>query len=133
MCRCSCPESSTQPGNESAAAVVDHTARFLSSLSHHPFGSFCAHDTTASSASLLMCVTRRKLPRPSIAKNDNNNGADKSTNNATMQPPNSKQIKLQPVHLSSDTPHSSKHFFPTNTQRTMHKHSYLYVADTHPR
>ena len=40
-----------------------------------------------------------------------------------LQPPNSQRTKLKPVHLSSDTPHSSRHTFPMNTQRIAHKRS----------
>ena len=68
----------------------------------------------------VCCVTRRKQQRPGIAKNDNNTGTDKTTNSPTEHPPNSQRKKkaLKPIHLSSDTPHLSRHSFPMNTQRT---------------
>ena len=46
----------------------------------------------------------------------NNNGTNKTTNKPTMQPPNRQQIKKRkPIYLPSDTPHSSRHSFLTNT------------------
>ena len=36
---------------------------------------------------------------PGIAKNDNSD-TNKAANNPTMQPPNSPQMKLKPMHLS---------------------------------
>ena len=53
-----------------------------------------------------------------------NNGTNKTTDNPTMQPPNSQRTELEAIHLSSDTPRSSRHSFSTNTQRTMHKHRF---------
>ena len=46
--------------------------------------------------------------RPGIATEDNNTGTNETTSNPTMHPPNSQQTKLKPIHLSSDTPHSSR-------------------------
>ena len=47
--------------------------------------------------------THRTQQRPGIAKNDNNNGTDKTTNNPTMQPPNSQRTKFRPMHQAQHT------------------------------
>ena len=65
-------------------------------------------------------VTRTIRQRPGIAKNDNNSGKNKTTNNPTMQPPNSHRTKLEAIHLLCNTPHNSRHSFPTNTKCTTH-------------
>ena len=72
-----------------------------------------------------VCVTRRKQQRPGIdiAKNDKNNGTNKTTTKLTMLLPNSQRTALKHVHLSADTPHISRHSFPMNTEGKPHKHS----------
>ena len=41
--------------------------------------------------------------RPGITKNDYNNSTNITSNNPTMQPPNSQRTKLKPRHLSSNS------------------------------
>ena len=73
-------------------------------------------------AGVSWCDTPRAWRKawPGIAKNDNNNDINETTNNPTKQHPNSQRTKVKPIHLSSETPHISRHSFPTNTQRTTH-------------
>ena len=49
------------------------------------------------------CHTRGKQQRPGIAKNDKNNGTNKTSNKPTMLLPNSQRTRIKPVHLASGT------------------------------
>ena len=86
---------------------------------------------------LLGGVTRRKQPRPGIAKNDRNNGTNKTTNKPTMLLPNSRRITLQTcaqtcAQVIRHTTHISRHSIPMNTQGTTHWHSITLTTRAHP-